>query len=213
MEIQEKRSMGDMLKMPRDCARSLQRTHNVRYKGDLLKGAFFVWLADYFTTVLRGKYPFPEYDLSDPRAGIHVMPNSVKIGLAGDWASGTVSAYRVRYEMEELDPDITIHLGDVYFAGKQEEFDEYFMGADDWPRGSLQRSDEITALPSYALNGNHEMYSGASWEMTHATCSGFGDTSTDWLPTESIRRIQMGRGHARDASDMAACLLKTLTLR
>jgi hypothetical protein len=115
--------------------------------------------------------------------------------------------------MEELDPDITIHLGDVYFAGKQEEFDEYFMGADDWPRGSLQRSDEITALPSYALNGNHEMYSGASWEMTHATCSGFGDTSTDWLPTESIRRIQMGRGHARDASDMAACLLKTLTLR
>ena len=159
MEIQEKRKMGDMLKMPRDCARSLQRTHNVRYKGDLLKGAFFLWLADYFTTILRGKHPFPEYDLSDPRAGIHTMPNSVKVGLAGDWASGTVSAYRVRYEMEELDPDITIHLGDVYFAGKQEEFDEYFMGEDDWPRGSLQQSDRVTALASYALNGNHEMYS------------------------------------------------------
>ena len=128
MEIQEKRSMSEMLKMPRDCARSLQRTHNVRYKGDLLKESFLLWLGDYFTTILRGKHPFPEYDLSDPHAGIHVMPNSVKIGLAGDWASGTVSAYRVKYEMEELDPDITIHLGDVYFAGKQEEFDEYFVG-------------------------------------------------------------------------------------
>ena len=59
MEIQEKRSMGDMLKMPRDCARSLQRTHNVRYKGDLLKSAFFVWLADYFTTILQRQASIP----------------------------------------------------------------------------------------------------------------------------------------------------------
>lgn len=196
MEIREKRSMSELLRTPRDCARSLQRSHNIRYTGDLLRGSFLIWLADYFTTILRGKHEFPEYDLSDPRAGIQVMPNVAKVALAGDWASGTISAYRVRYEMEHLEPDITIHLGDVYFAGKQEEFDEYFLGEDDWLRGRLQTTDEITALQSYALNGNHEMYSGGH-AYFESIKKHFGqETSFFCLENEHWRVVALDSGYS-----------------
>lgn len=160
MPTQSKRNPADLLGTPRDSARSHQFTHNVRYTGDLLKASFWDWLGDYLATVIKGRHPFLTYDLSDPRAGIHRMPETLTIGLAGDWGSGTMSAYRVRDQMLELKPQITIHLGDVYFVGTQEEFDEYFLGDDDWPRGNLERRQGISALPSYALNGNHEMYSG-----------------------------------------------------
>ncbi len=160
MESQKKRSRSSLLNTPRDSARSLQLTHNIRHAGDFLEARFWRWLVEYLRTVLRRRAKFLEYDLTDPRAGIHVMPDVVSVALAGDWGTGTISAYRVRDEILRRSPDITMHLGDVYYSGSQDEFDEYFLGADDWPRGSLEPTDEITALPSYALNGNHEMYSG-----------------------------------------------------
>jgi len=160
METQGKRSPSALLKTPRDSARSLQLTHNVRFAGDFLEARFWHWLGEYLRTVLSRKARFLEYDLNDPRAGVHVMPDIASVALAGDWGTGTISAYRVRDEILRLQPDITMHLGDVYYVGNQEEFDEYFLGDDDWPRGSLRRSEDVTALQSYALNGNHEMYSG-----------------------------------------------------
>ena len=160
MESQKKRSRTQLLGTPRDSARSLQLTHNIRHAGDFLEARFWRWLLEYLRTVLRRRAKFLEYDLTDPRAGIHVMPDVVSVALAGDWGTGTISAYRVRDEILRRSPDITMHLGDVYYSGSQDEFDEYFLGADDWPRGSLEPTDKITARPSYALNGNHEMYSG-----------------------------------------------------
>ncbi len=160
MESQKKRSRSSLLNTPRDSARSLQLTHNIRHAGDFLEARFWRWLVEYLRTVFRRRAKFLEYDLTDPLAGIDVMPDVVSVALAGDWGTGTISAYRVRDEILARSPDITMHLGDVYYSGSQDEFDEYFLGADDWPRGSLEPADEITALPSYALNGNHEMYSG-----------------------------------------------------
>ena len=160
MESQKKRSRSSLLNTPRDSARSLQLTHNIRHAGDFLEARFWRWLVEYLRTVFRRRAKFLEYDLTDPLAGIYVMPDVVSVALAGDWGTGTISAYRVRDEILARSPDITMHLGDVYYSGSQDEFDEYFLGADDWPRGSLEPADEITALPSYALNGNHEMYSG-----------------------------------------------------
>ncbi len=160
MESQKKRSRSSLLNTPRDSARSLQLTHNIRHAGDFLEARFWRWLVEYLRTVFRRRAKFLEYDLTDPLAGIYVMPDVVSVALAGDWGTGTISAYRVRDEILARSPDITMHLGDVYYSGSQDEFDEYFLGADDWPRGSLEQADKITALPSYALNGNHEMYSG-----------------------------------------------------
>jgi len=155
-----KRSRTQLIGTPRDSARSLQLTHSIRHAGDFLQARFWRWLIEYLRTVFTRRAKFMVYDMNDPRAGIYTMPEVASVALAGDWGTGTISAYRVRDQILNLNPDITMHLGDVYYSGTQNELDEYFLGDDDWPRGALRPSGNITALPSYALNGNHEMYSG-----------------------------------------------------
>ena len=54
--------------------------------------------------------------------------------------------------MASLDPDITIHLGDVYYTGEKEEYTDYFFP--DWPL------DNHPEHGTFLLNANHEMYSG-----------------------------------------------------
>lgn len=188
METTRKRSRTQLLNTPRDSARSLQRTHNVRYAGDFLESRFWRWLGEYLRTVLSGRDPFLKYDLSDPHAGVYVMPEVTSVALASDWGTGTISAYRVRDEILRLKPDITMHLGDVYYVGNQEEFDEYFLGDDDWPRGSLEPAGDITALPTYALNGNHEMYSGGS-AYFHSIREHFGQEASFFCVENEYWRI------------------------
>src|SRR5262249_3547963 len=63
------------------------------------------------------------------------------------------SALRVANDIRTHEPEITIHLGDVYYSGTPEEFQRYFLGAEDWPRGTDK---------TFVLNSNHEMYSGGA---------------------------------------------------
>jgi hypothetical protein len=84
------------------------------------------------------------------------IPDTVKIAIAGDWGCGDwrdagnpAPSTRVAAQMAALKPDITIHLGDVYYAGTKDEQAHLFAGL--WPSGTIG---------SFALNGNHEMYSG-----------------------------------------------------
>jgi hypothetical protein len=84
------------------------------------------------------------------------IPDSVQIALVGDWGTGnwrTVSnpapSTRVGYQVAALKPDLSIHIGDVYYAGTGDE--EKFDLVTIWPAGSIG---------SLALNSNHEMYSG-----------------------------------------------------
>lgn len=86
--------------------------------------------------------------------------NSIRIGLAGDWATGTDEAQVIADNLARTNPELTIHLGDVYYVGEQAEVEENCLGQDTplykgvyWPKGSKG---------SFALNGNHEMYSGGN---------------------------------------------------
>lgn len=85
------------------------------------------------------------------------QPNQVKIALVGDWGTGTYStgqAVDVMNQIKSLSPDCIIHLGDVYYAGTDGDFppagEEVNNYLSLWPD-----------LPSFMLNSNHEMYSGA----------------------------------------------------
>lgn len=111
-------------------------------------------LACYLESLLPlvgGKHPF----VDAPQ--IIEIPDSVQVGLVGDWATGDWRTSRnpapstdVRTHMKILQPDITIHLGDVYYAGTSDE--EQHLLVNLWPGGSRG---------SFALNSNHEMYSGS----------------------------------------------------
>ena len=91
------------------------------------------------------------------RPAIIPIPNTVQIGLVGDWgtgdwrtASNPAPSTEVARHMALLKPELTIHLGDVYYAGTGDEEQHEFVNL--WPKGSIG---------SFALNSNHEMYSGA----------------------------------------------------
>jgi len=106
--------------------------------------------AVYLESLLVGKRPF----VTAPQTV--QIPNSVKIAMAGDWGTGEwrtpsnpAPSTRVREQMIALKPDVTIHLGDVYYAGTDDEEQDRFVKL--WPQGPSG---------SFALNSNHEMYSG-----------------------------------------------------
>jgi hypothetical protein len=87
------------------------------------------------------------------------MPDAVHVALAADWGTGTDSAYCVAAAIAARQPGMTIHLGDVYYTGAAAEFADFFLPGDCWPRGTIR---------TFALNGNHEMYSGGRGYFDHA---------------------------------------------
>jgi hypothetical protein len=107
-----------------------------------------VWLEHVFT----GKHSFPDHP---PVIG---MDDFVQIGLAGDWGTGDwrspanpAPSTDVARHLANLQPDITIHLGDVYYAGTSDQ--EQHLLVDIWPVGPEG---------CFTLNSNHEMYSGGT---------------------------------------------------
>jgi hypothetical protein len=129
-----------------------------RHAVDFLDKNFLPWISNYLKVVFTPRRTFPSYDISADKPGSFPMPPTCKIALAGDWGAGTESAYRVIDQVRHVQkPDITIHLGDIYYSGQADEVNEYFLGEDDWYRASR----------SFALNANHEMYSGGEGYFDH----------------------------------------------
>jgi len=109
-------------------------------------------LAVYLETItIGGKHPFMAIPQTIP------IQNDVQIGLVGDWGTGDwrpapnlAPSTDVGQHLAFLEPHLTIHLGDVYYAGTSDQ--EQHLLVNIWPKGSLG---------SLALTSNHEMYSGA----------------------------------------------------
>ena len=153
--VKDQKSVIQKLAAPLPRKKAMQalrrRALAVRRHTTLLTRATFDWLSNYLRFILRSRHPFPVYAGSAEGNGIFPLESQCCIALAGDWGSGTTNAYKVGDAMRGWEPDYTIHLGDVYYVGSREEFDRYFLPEAAWPRGSRG---------SFALNGNHEMYSG-----------------------------------------------------
>jgi 3',5'-cyclic AMP phosphodiesterase CpdA len=134
----------------------------------------------------RGRYRFPTAPPTVPLA------ENARVVLVGDWASGLPRARKVADEIRKVIDDATaasrqnhvIHLGDVYYAGLDDEFDFRFLRC--WP---VDR-DEADAIGSWALNGNHEMFAGGHSYFERllgdirftrqAKCSYFLLENSDW---------------------------------
>jgi hypothetical protein len=86
------------------------------------------------------------------------IDNQVTIAVVGDWGTGVGyrtddqidPAQKVANAVKQLDPDYTVHLGDVYYSGTQDQENTNFLGV--WRSGKKG---------TFTLNSNHEMYSGA----------------------------------------------------
>ena len=126
-------------------------------------GNLWPWIWNYLKTSFAGKHkPYPAYP-SDGTSGVYPLNASdggsvIKVTIVGDWGTGTYESWKVAQSMVGFAPDYTIHLGDVYYIGDQQEVNENFLGTSggqytpvQFPKGSIG---------TFALIGNHEMYGG-----------------------------------------------------
>jgi hypothetical protein len=127
-----------------------------------------------------GKHPFVEAPATI------AIPDDVQIGLAGDWGTGDwrtaanpAPSTSVRNHLAFLSPEITIHLGSVYYAGSSDR-EQHLLTAL-WPSGQIG---------SLALNSNYEMYSGGKPYFqavanppfsTQRGCSFFALENSHWV--------------------------------
>jgi hypothetical protein len=106
-------------------------------------------------------YPYQVYKDLNTNNGIFKMADDqateISVALLGDWASDTLESHNVAALCGER--DYSIHLGDSYYVGNEKEIDCNFnttFGAP-WPYGKTG---------SFALLGNHEMYSSGKTYFT-----------------------------------------------
>lgn len=105
-------------------------------------------------SALRGRWPFR--DTPAPTADLR---ENARVVLVSDWATGVPAAQAVGAEMGRWLSEAegrqrhVIHLGDTYYSGWKEEYLKRFLPF--WPHAL---GDE--RIQSWALNGNHDMYSG-----------------------------------------------------
>jgi Calcineurin-like phosphoesterase len=83
------------------------------------------------------------------------LPAQAKVAILGDWGTGQDAAKLVLRQIANKNPDVVIHLGDIYYAGTQFEVDNYFLQP--W-RQILNLAAH--PIPTFSLSGNHDMYSG-----------------------------------------------------
>lgn len=99
---------------------------------------------------------------NDPPTTIKITPSSqpsLKIALFGDWGTGKYKdgnlpdspSQMVMQQITKQNPDIMIHLGDVYYAGLESE-----------EQNNLLNCWKPAPLGNFTLNSNHEMYDGAN---------------------------------------------------
>ncbi len=131
-----------------------QVTHNA--VGDALpavvnlfgEGNPIVWAPVMVNILMEHLLPKADFLVATDDKSYIKIPAKCSIALLGDWGADNDHAQRIANIVIDRKVDFAIHLGDIYYAGNQYECERFLAN---WPlkgRGT-----------SFALNGNHEMYS------------------------------------------------------
>ena len=97
--------------------------------------------------------PVPYVRYTNPTDFVIPLPDKpdLVIGIIADWGTGLDDAQWLLSEVMAKNPNVLIHLGDIYYAGMADEVRSNFLNL-------------VTAaapnIPVFNLSGNHDMYSG-----------------------------------------------------
>jgi predicted phosphodiesterase len=83
------------------------------------------------------------------------LPAQARIAIIGDWGTGQAQGTALLQAIARKNPDLVIHLGDIYYAGTEFEMQNYFQNI--W-----KKTFDLTKVRSFTLAGNHDMYSGGA---------------------------------------------------
>lgn len=104
----------------------------------------------------RGKVPYRTWkQLSDFVIDDGSLPEDATVGVVADWATGEPEAIAVLEQVKSHNPQVVMHLGDIYYAGTENEVENYFYQP--WKKVLELDTSKILSL---ALPGNHDLYAG-----------------------------------------------------
>ena len=74
-----------------------------------------------------GTVPYKVWSNLDDFVIDGVLPAKARVAIVGDWGTGQQDAKALLAAIARKNPDVVIHLGDIYYSGTQFEMDNYFM--------------------------------------------------------------------------------------
>lgn len=109
------------------------------------------------------RQPIPYIAPSSNSFSVEQIPPNCTIALVGDWGTGQQPAKTVLRRIAKRNPNLVIHLGDIYYSGTTFEAENYFLkmfeevfevGCDKFGQDGKPRV--------LTMAGNHDMYAGGS---------------------------------------------------
>ncbi len=113
------------------------------------EGNPIVWAPVMVNILLEHIKPKADFRIATEAKSYVKIKEKCKIALLGDWGADNDHAQRIAALVRKSGANIVIHLGDIYYAGNQYECERFL---ENWPL-------KVAGRNSFALNGNHEMYS------------------------------------------------------
>ncbi len=83
------------------------------------------------------------------------LPDDATVAIIGDWATGQDAAKQVLAQIARKQPNVVIHLGDIYYSCTDFEVQNYFLQI--W-----KQYFDPSKTTSFTLAGNHDMYGGGA---------------------------------------------------
>jgi hypothetical protein len=114
------------------------------------------WIPHVMRYWFHKKHELRDYTTAGKGNGVYSAEDRVTLSLIGDWGTGTDEAQKVADCVTAFGPDFTIHLGDVYYVGDENEIRENYLGEKTSPYNPVKWP--MGRKGSFALSGNHEMY-------------------------------------------------------
>jgi predicted phosphodiesterase len=103
----------------------------------------------------KGKIPYRVHKNMDDFVIDGKLPANARVAIVGDWGTGQATAKTVLAQIARKNPDVVIHMGDVYYSGTDFEMQNYFFNI--W-KSSL----DLTKTATFTLSGNHDMFCGGA---------------------------------------------------
>ena len=134
--------------------------------------------------------PYRKYQAIGDFVVNDIVGTNATVALVADWGTGDDGAKLLLRQIAQKNPDLVIHLGDVYYSGTQHEYQNYFYNIWQATFGIPQAKwgDKLngpTKPATYTLSGNHDMYAGGqpyytTLDMLGQEASYFCLRNDDW---------------------------------
>lgn len=87
-----------------------------------------------------------------------MSPMGTHLGIIGDWGNGMDDAAALLSDLVRREPDVIIHLGDIYYAGTDHQVQEAFLRIFDDVFQALRPGRP--RIPVFNMAGNHDYGAG-----------------------------------------------------